>query len=809
DKTNCIPQVLKGVFKAEPIWIDFRDVAQAKNAGDYSLKNPDFKQKIAQISSAVQGVSVDHLIGESNRKEKAWKLALSLMVSLGLIAIFCVSFFSIKANEQEEIANKERKTAAKDKHYKEMMSLISEAQKNLHSGSNNEMVVANLITAWHGLRKEDHTIPSLFINTLYRAYEEISNAPYLSYYTESQVNCIAVSSDNGLILSGDEIGNVFLRNDKGDLIESYKCESKVECVGFTALGKGYFVDINGINLIEGDSTKTFKTDRKFNYGYGPAMVTFSKNEDYVFLATSILDENCIYDRKGNIIAHFPVEFYPKGTLRSARFNDDNQSVLLYYEHKVMRWNFLDTNSSVEKIFDFPERMKFVELSDNEVVGVTDKGKDSVNGKQRIGFTTFSTNGQLLHSFEMKTNAYLSDVAISNDGKRILLGMQNYSGAGIMELWSTHGNLLGSFSGHTLSVSAVSFSNRKNAVISAGYDQRVVAWRIVKKDFIETSESGWESLLNPPFSGNGRYVIGAIHTTDEILDASNLKVIDLECNSSDTVNLGSNFLQLQISDDSKYIVTVNNDSTIHLLDLSKKKIGASQFQFSLEENEIIQKVAIANDAERLALLTNMYTRIFDASGTLLEQFISGSFEEWQIEFMQFIKFKDRQHLFIGSKNGICQIIDCQGRSIENFTPFDGDYSNYPLSIDWNKETNHLAVSFSHGKACIYDLKHGEISRKFSLRKYGLSSMYDVFGVRISFFCEEDFLVTSGYHGVVIWGAEGNEIYRSNRTGLIPIVSADARYVFWLGEDRMVREPFLSPEEIIQKWETHFPNLRTQA
>lgn len=89
-RTTALPESLHGWFIDEPLWID---LTNARREEDISLKNPDFLDLIATISSALHRRNKDELIGEDIKQHKRTKrfrrlswASLSIITTLAVIA---------------------------------------------------------------------------------------------------------------------------------------------------------------------------------------------------------------------------------------------------------------------------------------------------------------------------------------------------------------------------------------------------------------------------------------------------------------------------------------------------------------------------------------------------------------------------------------------------------------------------------------------------------------------------------------------------------------------------------------------------
>ena len=83
-RTNAFPQLGRPVFEEEPLWVDLRALRSSESV---SLRNPDFRDAVARLSSALRGIPTDQLIGEDIRHHrKTMRLLWSALVLFALLA---------------------------------------------------------------------------------------------------------------------------------------------------------------------------------------------------------------------------------------------------------------------------------------------------------------------------------------------------------------------------------------------------------------------------------------------------------------------------------------------------------------------------------------------------------------------------------------------------------------------------------------------------------------------------------------------------------------------------------------------------
>ena len=99
---DAVPKALRGVFEAEPRWVDLR---WARDEEQLDLKDPRFADAVADIASALRRIPKDDLASEEVRQYRrtvrtAWAAGVLLIV-LGVVALISAVLASRKANEAQ------------------------------------------------------------------------------------------------------------------------------------------------------------------------------------------------------------------------------------------------------------------------------------------------------------------------------------------------------------------------------------------------------------------------------------------------------------------------------------------------------------------------------------------------------------------------------------------------------------------------------------------------------------------------------------------------------------------------------------
>jgi hypothetical protein len=86
EATTALPRTLAGVLSEPPLYVDFR---WAKVEEDLSLNHPQFRDKVADLSSTLQGIPKDALIGEDVRQHRKGVFARRAFTAA--LALLCVA----------------------------------------------------------------------------------------------------------------------------------------------------------------------------------------------------------------------------------------------------------------------------------------------------------------------------------------------------------------------------------------------------------------------------------------------------------------------------------------------------------------------------------------------------------------------------------------------------------------------------------------------------------------------------------------------------------------------------------------------
>lgn len=85
ERTTALPRMERPLFASEPRYVDLRRVRQT---GEWSNRNPEFREAVAEISATIRGISKDELVGQDVREHRRTRrLARTGVAALALLAV--------------------------------------------------------------------------------------------------------------------------------------------------------------------------------------------------------------------------------------------------------------------------------------------------------------------------------------------------------------------------------------------------------------------------------------------------------------------------------------------------------------------------------------------------------------------------------------------------------------------------------------------------------------------------------------------------------------------------------------------------
>jgi WD40 repeat protein len=100
EQTDALPPALRGFFEEEPLWVDLRWAREAQHA---SLRDPRFRERIADLVAPLRGVPKDDLIGEDVREHRrALRLARGAAIALAALTAMAIAAALVALDQRKE-----------------------------------------------------------------------------------------------------------------------------------------------------------------------------------------------------------------------------------------------------------------------------------------------------------------------------------------------------------------------------------------------------------------------------------------------------------------------------------------------------------------------------------------------------------------------------------------------------------------------------------------------------------------------------------------------------------------------------------
>ena len=205
-QTDALPRALEGAFTEEPRWIDLR---WARDGDDLTLRNPRFRDAVAELAAPIHGRPKDELASEEVRQHRRTvrivRTATAAFASLAVLAVI----LSIFALIQRSRAIDERQSS---------VSRELAAQSLLQLGNDPELSLLLAIES----AETRHTTESL------AALRRSMAANHLRRTlpgTNAPMRAIAWSRDGTLVAAGDQDGDLHVWNARtGGLLRTLESE---------------------------------------------------------------------------------------------------------------------------------------------------------------------------------------------------------------------------------------------------------------------------------------------------------------------------------------------------------------------------------------------------------------------------------------------------------------------------------------------------------------------------------------------------------------------------------------------------------
>ncbi|MGD9359086.1 MAG: TIR domain-containing protein [Desulfobacterales bacterium] len=173
--TTSLPECLRGVFSEEPLWIDLR---WARTEADVSLRNPLFREVVADLATPLHGRAKDELIGEDIRQHRR-NILIRNSVAVGLLTLSVIASVAAylavqqrdEAVNQRAIAEKRRNEALRN----ESFILANLSRDRLQAGDSDEAIRLALKALPNDMLAPDRPYVSEAEAALYEAINSVGS----------------------------------------------------------------------------------------------------------------------------------------------------------------------------------------------------------------------------------------------------------------------------------------------------------------------------------------------------------------------------------------------------------------------------------------------------------------------------------------------------------------------------------------------------------------------------------------------------------------------------------------------------------
>jgi hypothetical protein len=230
-RTTCLPDVLRGRFRQEPLWVDMR----SPKAGDrLSAKSPRFRDAVLTLAARLHGRSKDELDSADIREHRRLRL-------VGMLALMVVVGSAGSALRMYSSGRHEAQRA--DSNWREAQSrrLAALAMTTLHGDKNINEAIQLAVLAW---RLDPTQESQAALRQMELASADV--ARILGHHTGSVV-ALAFSRDSSLLASMAQDGSILVW--KTATLEAGPRLLAGGLKGMSALNSGLRFDANGQRLL--------------------------------------------------------------------------------------------------------------------------------------------------------------------------------------------------------------------------------------------------------------------------------------------------------------------------------------------------------------------------------------------------------------------------------------------------------------------------------------------------------------------------------------------------------------------------------
>ena len=109
---SAIPPSLRGWFKSEPLWVDLR---WARTDEHLSLRNPLFRDCVAELAAPLHGIPKDEIEGEDIRQQRRTRRTVRAVIATLTVLVVLASVLAVTANVQRQKAVRQTQEAVRQR----------------------------------------------------------------------------------------------------------------------------------------------------------------------------------------------------------------------------------------------------------------------------------------------------------------------------------------------------------------------------------------------------------------------------------------------------------------------------------------------------------------------------------------------------------------------------------------------------------------------------------------------------------------------------------------------------------------------
>ena len=559
-RTTALSKRLAGAFPYEPRWIDAR---WARTGAQASLRDPRFRDLVAELAAPLRGIPKDELIGEDIRYGRRLTMlrnaALAVLATLLLLAAIAV----LLAFEQRKQALQNRSAA---------LATLADAES--HAGSATAVRVA-LAALPKSLASSRRYAPEAEL-TLYRALDRnretrrlVDHADYVTVAEFSPDGRFVLDNSTGLRLLNAATGEQIIAAPEGEVAAKDTKPTRVLSTAFSPDGR---------NIVTGG----YKGSIRF---WDAATLK---------PITPPLGSQLLIDEKSDVLERL-------GTIDSVAFSPDGRTVAGGSSDKTARlWN-VATSREISSPLRHETGVRTVVFSPDGRTLLT----GSADGTARLW--DVATSSQIRLFGDPGSGPFCNRcAAFSPDGRTIATATRVYQGQTVDEvrLWdAATGEEIGVLRGHEDIITSVVFSPDGGTLLTASWDGTARVWDGGKGAQVLVLRDGSNRLESASFSPDGRTVVTMTNNAVKLWDATPTKESVVLSGHEDQVNSAS------FDVGGGRIVTTSNDKTVRIWDAAT---GRQLLSLPGHQENVVEAEFSRDGTKIVSASADRTARVWDAS-----------------------------------------------------------------------------------------------------------------------------------------------------------------------------------------------------